>query len=167
MRRAVFSLIVFVIFSCSISALWYFRGNKVRKESYLKSNKMIPDFSLSGNCGSLSRSVLMGKPYILLLYSPSCSHCLEERVTVRRFQSVGAATLPVLLVAVDSGVVKDSSEDLIECRGEEALMVEMGLRSVPAMVVVDAGGIVRKIREGKLSEGEWKRIFKEFGPRGG
>ncbi len=114
----------------------------------------VPAFSLvsATNGGTWDSESLRGRPYALLFFATWCGSCRSELPAVARILQE-RPTLRLIAVSDEPGdrvarYLASSGLVLPAAGGGGGMFASFGVRAVPTMVVVDAGGVISFARAG-------------------
>lgn len=136
----------------------------------LRPGDRAPDWSgelLDG--GTFDTSSLRGRPAAVLFWAHWCEPCIETPTLQfqRGFQK-HAAAIGFVSVSYDK---HDPTQDVVDLQGLRFPVVldeqgriprTWGLRGIPSLVLLDAGGRVRGFYLGPLSDEDFDRLFEDF-----
>ena len=158
-------LFIFILFAIIAGGLYLV--DRVTKRT-TPVGRAMPAFALTSlNGNRISERDLCGKKYGLLLFSVDCRFCKDELAKIKPLIPAVSSRLPIIVASIDGiedcqKITRDLSLPFDIYPNAKDLAKQLGVRSVPTIILVDARGNIAYIQSGSRNEKFLEIVFEMF-----
>ncbi|MBM3762927.1 MAG: thioredoxin family protein [Acidobacteria bacterium] len=158
-RKLGFGGPILILIIASIFVIYRLYNSDHSRKLISSGAKSFPVNLVAGTCSVMNTAISVKQKHVVFVHSWQCLYCREESRKLERLMANGANGMPIQWVDIGPKPAAPPKRSEEQCSAQEALLVDLGLRSVPALIFLDGRGKVRSVREGNSSEKELVRLL--------